>query len=71
MNMTIKIDKIIIRDTNLFSFTDKFSKEFVGIQISLFTNVFSEYDQIFLIKINRNFITFIISFDLNKNIYLI
>jgi hypothetical protein len=66
INIILKMNRIIIRDTNLFSAIDEFSEEFINCAIVSFMNLFFEYDQLSLIKKCRDMIVFMTSFDLMK-----
>ena len=60
----MKINKIIVKDANLFSSINKFTKEFVEMIIILLIDFFFEYDQVRLIKKNRDIIVMQISIKL-------
>jgi hypothetical protein len=58
------MNRVIIRNANLFSAIDEFSEEFADYAIVSLVNLFSEYDQLSLIKKCRDMIVFMTSFDL-------
>lgn len=58
VNVTMKINEIIIKDMNLLSAVDEFVKDFAECVIVLLIDFFSEYNQIFLNKSCRNIRTF-------------
>jgi hypothetical protein len=60
------MNRIIIRDANLFSAIDEFSEKFADCAIVSFVNLFSEYDQLSLIEKCRDMIVFMTSFDLMR-----
>jgi hypothetical protein len=62
------MNRVIIRDANLFSAMNEFSKEFVDCVIASLMNLFFEYDQLSLIEKCRDMIAFMISFDLMRMI---
>src|SRR6266498_786940 len=70
INITIKINRMIIRDINLPPFINEFSKEFAEYIITFLINFFSDYNQIKLDKKSRNLTTFYISIGLLRMITL-
>ncbi len=64
INITIEINRVIIRDANFPPSVNKFSKEFAGYIIASLIDFFSGYNQIKLNKKNRDLITFYISLGL-------
>lgn len=70
INYTIKINAIIIKNTNVLLSIDKLFKNFTECIIFLLINFFSKYNQIKFVKKCRNFIDFITSLKLLKIIIL-
>jgi hypothetical protein len=68
INVTLKMNRVIIRDANLLFAMNEFSEEFVNCVILSLMNFFFEYDQLSLIKKFRNMIVFMTSLDLMKMI---
>jgi hypothetical protein len=68
INVALKMNRVTIRDTNLFSAINEFSEEFVDCVIVFLMNLFFEYDQLSLIEKCRNMIAFMISLDLMRMI---
>jgi hypothetical protein len=66
INVVLKMNRIIIRNANLFSAIDKFFEKFVDCVIVSFVNLFFEYDQLSLIEKCRDMTIFMISLDLMK-----
>ncbi len=66
INVVLEMNRIIIRNANLFSAIDEFSEEFADCAIVSLVNLFSEYDQLSLIEKCRDMIAFMTSFDLMK-----
>ncbi len=64
INVALKMNRVIIRDANLFSAIDEFSEEFADCAIVSLVNLFFEYDQLSLIEKCRDMIAFMISLDL-------
>jgi len=64
INATMNMNKIIIRDINLLSDVNEFFKEFVEMIKIFLMNLFSEYDQIMLMKIYQDLIAFMTSLEL-------
>ena len=62
----MNMNKMIIRNINLFFNVKKFLKEFANMLITLLINFFFNYDQITLVKKCQNLIIFMISFKLLK-----
>jgi hypothetical protein len=60
------MNRVIIRNANLFSAIDEFSEKFVDCAIVSLVNLFSEYDQLSLIEKCRDMIVFMTSFDLMR-----
>jgi len=50
INATMNINKIIIKDANLFSFLNKFFEKFAGMQIEIISIFFQIIIRSFLIK---------------------
>ncbi len=61
INAAMNMNKIIIRDVNLFSDVNEFFKEFVDMIIIFLIDLFSEYDQITLTKIYQDLTAFMTS----------
>jgi hypothetical protein len=55
----MKINKVIVWDINLPPSINKFSKEFISIQISSLLDIFLGYNQVSLVKDSRNLTAFI------------
>ena len=70
INAIMNINKMIIRDINLFFNIKKFLKKFVNMLITSLINFFFDYDQITFAEKCRNLITFMISFEFLKMIKL-
>ncbi len=66
INAALKMNRVIIRDANLLSAINEFSKEFVDCVIVSLMNLFFEYDQLSLIKKCKDMIVFMTSFDLMR-----
>jgi hypothetical protein len=66
INVVLKMNRIIIRNANLFFAIDEFFEKFADCAIVSFMNLFFEYDQLSLIEKCRDIIVFIISFNLMK-----
>ncbi len=66
INVVLKMNRIIIRDANLFSAIDEFSEKFADCVIVSLVNLFSEYDQLSLIEKCRDMTIFMISLDLMR-----
>ncbi len=66
INVVLEMNRVIIRDANLFFAIDEFSEEFVDCAIVSFVNLFFEYDQLSLIEKCRDMIAFMTSFDLMR-----
>ena len=64
MNAVMNINRVTIRNVNLFFRINTFLKKLADIQMIFLINFFSKYDQLFFDKPNRNFIAFIIFFEL-------
>ncbi len=62
------MNRVIIRDANLLSAMNEFSKEFVDCVIAFLMNLFFEYNQLSLIEKCRNMIAFMTSLDLMRMI---
>ena len=60
----MNINCVTIRNVNLFFRINAFVEKFADMQIIFLLDFFSKYDQFFFDKGNRNFITFMISFEL-------
>ncbi len=61
INAAMNMNKIIIRDIDLFSDVNEFFEEFVDMIMIFLINLFSEYDQITLTKIYQDLTAFMIS----------
>ncbi len=70
INAVLKMNRVIIRNANLFSAINEFSEKFVDCVIVSLVNLFSEYDQLSLTKKCRDMIVFMTSFDLVKMIII-
>ena len=70
INVALKMNKVIIRDANLFSSIDEFLKDFVECVISLLLNFFSRYDYMFLNIELRNITVFMTFIELYRMIIL-
>ncbi len=66
INVVLKMNRVIIRNANLFSAINEFSEEFADCAIVSFVNLFFEYDQLSLIEKCRDMIAFMTSFDLMR-----
>jgi hypothetical protein len=66
INVVSEMNRVIIRDANLFSAIDEFFEEFAECVIVSLMNLFFEYDQLSLIEKCRNMIAFMISLDMMK-----
>ena len=64
IHAAMNMNEIIIRNVNLSSNVEKFSKKFAKMCVVFLIDFFFEYDQIILIKKSRNLITFMISLNL-------
>jgi hypothetical protein len=71
INVALKMNRVIIRNANLLSAMNEFSKEFVDCVIASLMNLFFEYDQLSLIEKCRDMIAFMFSFDLMKMITIL
>jgi hypothetical protein len=60
------MNRVIIRDANLFSAIDEFSEKFADCVIVSLVNLFFEYDQLSLIEKCRDMTIFMISLDLMR-----
>jgi hypothetical protein len=60
------MNRVIIRDANLFSAIDEFSEKFADCAIVSLVNLFSEYDQLSLTEKCRDMIVFMTSLDLMR-----
>jgi len=58
INAVMKINRVTIKDTNLPSAVDEFSKKFTDCAITSLINFFSGYDQVELDKKSRDLTTF-------------
>ncbi len=58
INITMKINRVIIRDINLPPSINKFFKKFVGYIIAFLIDFFSSYNQIKLDEKSRDLIMF-------------
>ena len=70
INAVININRVTIRNVNLFFQINTFVEKFVNMQIIFLIDFFSKYNQLFFDKRNRNFIAFMISFELLRMIIL-
>jgi hypothetical protein len=66
INAVLEMNRVIIRDANLFSAIDEFSEEFADCAIASLVNLFFEYDQLSLIEKCRDMIVFMTSLDLMR-----
>ena len=64
INVAMSMNKIIIRNANLSSDVNEFFEEFADMIMISLIDLFSEYDQITLIKIYRNLTAFMTSLKL-------
>jgi hypothetical protein len=71
INAALKMNRVIIRNANLFSAMNEFSKEFADCVIAFLMNLFFEYDQLSLIEKCRDMIAFMISLDLMRMITIL
>ncbi len=71
INAAMNMNKIIIRDVNLFSDVNEFFKEFVDMIIIFLIDLFSEYDQITLTKIYQDLTAFMTSLRLLRQTTLL
>ena len=68
INAVMNINRVTIRNANLFSQMNAFAEEFADMQMIFLIDFFSKYDQLSFDKRNRNFIAFMISFELLRMI---
>jgi hypothetical protein len=68
INVILKMNRVTIRNANLFFAMNKFLKEFVDCVIVSLMNLFFEYNQLSLTEKCKDMIVFITSFDLMKMI---
>ena len=66
INAIMNMNEVIIRDVNLFSNVEKFSKKFAGMLITSLIDFFFDYDQVTLAEKCRNLIAFMTSLELLK-----
>jgi hypothetical protein len=66
INVVLKMNRVIIRNANLFSAIDEFFEKCANCAIISLMNLFSEYDQLSLIEKCRDIIVFMTSFNLMK-----
>ncbi len=66
INVVLKMNRVIIRNANLFSAINEFFEKFVDCVIVSLVNLFFEYDQLSLIEKCRDMTIFMISLDLMK-----
>jgi hypothetical protein len=66
INVVLKMNRVIIRNANLFSAIDEFFEKFADCVIISVVNLFFKYDQLSLIKKCRDMTIFMISLDLIK-----
>jgi hypothetical protein len=64
INAMMNMNKIIIRDVNLFSDVNEFFKKFIEMIMISFIDLFSEHDQIMLTKIYQDLTVFMTSLKL-------
>jgi hypothetical protein len=64
VNAVLSLNTVTIKDVNLSFSTDELSEEFSEIMIILFIDIFSDYNQISLDKVSRNFTVFYMSIEL-------
>ena len=62
INAVMNINRVIIRNVNLFFQINAFVEKFVNMQTNFLIDFFSKYNQLFFDKRNRNFIAFMIFF---------
>ena len=58
INVAMNMNEVIIRDVNLSSNVEDFSKEFAKMCVVFLIDFFFEYDQIILIEKSRDLIAF-------------
>ena len=68
MNIVMNINRVTIRNVNLFFQINAFVEKFVNMQMISLIDFFSKYDQLSFDKRNRNFIAFMTSFELLRMI---
>ena len=68
INVAMNINRVTIRNANLFSQMNAFAEEFADMQMISLIDFFSKYDQLSFDKRNRNFIAFMTSFELLRMI---
>ncbi len=71
INAAMNMNKIIIRDINLFSDVNEFFKEFVDMIMIFLIDLFSEYNQITLTKIYQDLTMFMTSLRLLQQMMLL
>jgi hypothetical protein len=64
INSAININRVIIKDINLPSISDKFTEEFARRVINSYFNFFSDYDQLKLNEKSKDLIAIIIDLGL-------
>ena len=70
INAAININRVTIRNANLFSQINAFVEKFADMQMISLIDFFSKYNQLSFDKRNRNFIAFMIFFELLRMIIL-
>ena len=68
INVAININRVTIRNANLFFQINAFVEKFADMQMISLIDFFSKYDQLFFDKRNRNFIAFMTFFELLRKI---
>ena len=68
INAAMNINRVTIRNVNLFFQINTFVEEFVDMQMNFLIDFFSKYDQLSFDKRNRNFIAFMTFFELLRMI---
>ena len=64
INVVMNINRVTIRNVNLFFQINAFVEKFADMQMISLIDFFSKYDQLSFDKRNRNFISFMTSFEL-------
>jgi hypothetical protein len=64
INAIIEMNRVTVRDANLFSFIDEFFENFADCAVASLIDLFSEYDQIELNRQSRDLIAFMTSIEL-------
>ena len=58
VNAVMYINKVILKNINIFLNVKKFAEEFAGMTVQSLINLYSEYDQISLKERNKNLTVF-------------